>query len=113
MPEKTYYAVFLKKFNNYFNRIIKGFQTLNEYLEAVGEGNYFIYDKPINYNPADNVSTELIMNDCPFDSDYVLILDGEGNIVAFCEKSELPRPDVPPRLLFSLVQRAGDVIEPP
>ena len=82
MPEKTYYAVFLKKFNNYFNRIIKGFQTLNEYLEAVGEGNYFIYDKPINYNPADNVSTELIMNDCPFDSDYVLILDGEGNIVA-------------------------------
>lgn len=78
----TYYACFLKNYNNYFNRIIKGFATLAEYETAVGAENYFIYSKAINYNPADNVSTELIMNDCPFDPDYVLILDGELSIVS-------------------------------
>ena len=78
----VYYVCFLKNYNNYFNRIIKGFATLAEYETAVGEGNYFLYSKTINYNPADNVSTELIMNDCPFDPDYVLIMDAELSIVA-------------------------------
>lgn len=75
-----YYACFLKKFNNYFNRIIKGYETLAEYQSAAAD--YFLYDKPINYNPYDNVSTELIMNDCDFDPDYVLILNSELSIVA-------------------------------
>lgn len=78
----VYYVCFLKNYNNYFNRIIKGFATLAEYETAVGAGNYFLYSKTINYNPADNVSTELIMNDCPFDPDYVLIMDSELSIVA-------------------------------
>ena len=83
MPvQPLYYVCFLKKFNNYFNRIIKGFSTCSEYETAVGEGNYFLYSKAINYNPNDNVSTELIMNDCPFDPDYLLILDTNGDIVA-------------------------------
>lgn len=80
MPDKIYYACFLKKFNNYFNRIIKGFATYIEYTNAAED--YFLYSKSINYSPNDNVSTELIMNDCPFDPDYVLILDNELNIVA-------------------------------
>ena len=78
----VYYVCFLKNYNNYFNRIIKGFATLAEYETAVGEGNYFLYSKTINYNPADNVSTELIMNDCPFDPDYALIMDAELSIIA-------------------------------
>lgn len=83
MPEQiAYYALFLKNYNNYFNRIIKGFYTADDYIDAVGEGNYFLYSKAINYNPADNVSTELIMNDCPFDPDYLLILDKDDEIVA-------------------------------
>ena len=83
MPvQPLYYVCFLRKFNNYFNRIIKGFSTCSEYETAVGEGNYFLYSKAINYNPNDNVSTELIMNDCPFDPDYLLILDTNGDIVA-------------------------------
>ena len=77
-----YYVCFLKKFNNYFNRIIKGYATLAEYESAVGEGNFYLYSKAINYNPNDSVSTELIMNDCPFDPDYLLILDSNGDIVA-------------------------------
>lgn len=78
----VYYVCFLKNYNNYFNRIIKGFATLAEYETAVGEGNYFLYSKTINYNPADNVSTELIMNDCPFDPDYALIMDVDLSIIA-------------------------------
>lgn len=77
-----YYVCFLKKFNNYFNRIIKGYATLAEYESAVGNGNFYLYSKAINYNPNDSVSTELIMNDCPFDPDYLLILDSNGDIVA-------------------------------
>lgn len=77
-----YYACFLNNYNNYFNRIIKGFETLAEYQTAVGEGNYFLFSKAINYSPKDNVSTELIMNDCPFEPDYLLILDSELSIVA-------------------------------
>ena len=77
-----YYVCFLNNYNNYFNRIIKGYETLAEYQTAVGTGNYFLFSKPINYNPNDNVSTELIMNDCPFDADYLLILDSNLDIVA-------------------------------
>ena len=77
-----YYVCFLNKFNNYFNRIIKGFATLTEYETAVGEGNFYLYSKTINYNPNDNVSTELIMNNCPFEPDYALILDEDLEIVS-------------------------------
>ena len=80
MAERTYYVCFLKKFNNYFNRIIKGFSTLEEYQNASED--FYLFDKPINWNPKDNVSTELIMNDCPFDADYLLVLDEESNIVS-------------------------------
>ena len=80
MAERTYYVCFLKKFNNYFNRIIKGYSTLEEYQNASED--FYLFDKPINWNPKDNVSTELIMNDCPFDADYLLVLDEESNIVS-------------------------------
>ena len=77
-----YYACFLNNYNNYFNRIIKGYATLSEYQTELGTSNYFLFSKPINYNPKDNVSTELIINDCPFEPDYVLILDSSFDIVA-------------------------------
>ena len=77
-----YYVCFLNNFNNYFNRIIKGYATLAEYQSAVGEGNYFLYSKAINYNPNDSVSTEIIMNDCPFEPDYLLILNSDMTIKA-------------------------------
>lgn len=78
----TYYACFLNNYNNYFNRIIKGFATLAEYQTEVGTGNFYLYSQPVNYAPNDNVSTELIMNDCPFEPDYLLILDSNLDIVA-------------------------------
>lgn len=78
----TYYACFLNNYNNYFNRIIKGFATLAEYQTEVGTGNFYLYSQPVNYAPNDNVSTELIMNDCPFEPDYLLILNSDLDIVA-------------------------------
>ena len=77
-----YYVVLFKKFNNYFNRIIKGYDTLAEYEADVGAGNFYHYASEVNYNPADNVSTELIMNDCPFDADYLIYYDDYENIVS-------------------------------
>lgn len=64
----------LKNYNNYFNRIIKGYSDLSDYQTAVGTGNYDL-DIQINFNPNDNVSAELIINDCPFDADYLIVAD--------------------------------------
>ena len=91
MSDTLFNICFLKKFNNYFNRKVIGFQNLSDYLDAVED--YFIPDHTISFNPADNVSTEIIMNDCPFDADYVLVLDLENNIISrwFCMKTVFTR----------------------
>ena len=68
-----YKVLFLEKYNNYFNRIIKGHSNIADYLNDVE--NFYLYDKEINFSFSDNVSTELVINDCPFDPDYVLLLD--------------------------------------
>lgn len=73
--------VFLKGFNNYFNRIIKKFDTIAEYQSECPE-NYVRSNR--NFNPNDGVSAEHIenciensqlqpLNEC----DYVLVLNGE------------------------------------
>ena len=78
-----YYVCLLKKFNNYFNRIIKGYAALSDYEDAAEA--YYYYadasDNPIavNFDFADNVSTELVMNDCPFEPDYLLLLTTDEN----------------------------------
>lgn len=45
-------------FNNYYNRIIKKFDTVTEY-EAATPNNYYTYD--VQFNPNDGVNTELIV----------------------------------------------------
>lgn len=79
MADTLFNICFLKKFNNYFNRKVIGFETLAEYTNAAEE--FFIPDHTISFDPKDNVSTEIIMNDCPFDADYCLVLDLENNIL--------------------------------
>ena len=80
MSDTLFNVCFLKKFNNYFNRKVIGFDTLADYENEAAE--YYIPNSPISFNPADNVSTELIMNDCPFESDYCLIMDLQFNIIS-------------------------------
>ena len=81
---KQHYC-FLERFNNYFNRKIIKYETLLEYqnnsksffIPENKDGSLVQYD----FNPNDNVMTEIIENDVPFDPDYFLLLDDEQNIV--------------------------------
>ena len=81
---KLHYC-FLERFNNYFNRKIIKYESLNDYLDHSKdsfiplnkEGNMASFD----FNPNDNVMTEIIANDVPFDADYFLLLDDNSNIV--------------------------------
>ena len=81
---KQYYCL-LKKFNNYFNRKVIKYETLSDYQD--NSEDFFIPEttegemKPFDFNPSDNVTTEIIVNDVPFDPDYFLLLDEEQNIV--------------------------------
>lgn len=81
---KQHYC-FLERFNNYFNRKIIKHDSLLEYQN--NSKSFFIpVDSqgamlPFDFNPNDNVMTEIIANEVPFDPDYFLLLDDAQNIV--------------------------------
>lgn len=50
--------LFLKGFNNYFNRIVKKYSTLTDYQS--NSSSYLNYSS-INFNPNDGIATELIV----------------------------------------------------
>ena len=81
---KQYYC-FLERFNNYFNRKIIRYETLAEY-ESASANSFIPVDihsamLPFDFNPNDNIMTEIIANDVPFHPDYFLLLDKDQNIV--------------------------------
>ena len=82
---KTYYC-FLEKFNNYFNRKIIRLETLAEYITASNDYHIPVDANsamiPFDFNPNDNVTTEIIGNDLPFSPDYFLQLDASQNILS-------------------------------
>ena len=82
---KQHYC-FLERFNNYFNRKVIKYDFLTEYqaksadhfIPLMPDGSMM----PFDFNPNDNVMTEIIANEVPFDPDYFLLLDAEGEIVS-------------------------------
>ena len=81
---KLHYC-FLERFNNYFNRKIIKFDALLDY-ENNSKSFFIPVDThgammPFDFNPNDNVMTEIIMNEVPFDPDYFLLIDADSNIV--------------------------------
>ena len=71
-------TLYLLRYNNYYNRIVKKENTLDDYLAfSVGalEG--------VSFNPADGIHTEHV---CNFDADnipdYVVETDGDNNIIS-------------------------------
>ena len=82
---KQHYC-FLERFNNYFNRKVIRYESLsdyqdkalNDYIPVDSEGNM----TPFDFNPNDNITTEIIANSVPFDADYFLLLDDDGEIVS-------------------------------
>ena len=76
---------FLERFNNYFNRKIIKYESVSDY-ESHAKDSFIPYNQDgsmthFDFNPNDNVTTEIIANDVPFDPDYFLLLDSDGNIV--------------------------------
>ena len=54
------YVLLLRGFNNYFNRIVKFYDTLASYKS--NSNSYIEYsNKYINFNPNDHVNTELVL----------------------------------------------------
>lgn len=84
MPKQHY--CFLEKFNNYFNRKIIKLDTVAAYQAAAN--NSFIPTTtlgamtPYDFNPNDNITTEIIMDDLTFVPDYFLLLDTNGDIAS-------------------------------
>lgn len=66
--------IYLKKFNNYYNRRVKFYENLQDYLD--NSEDYF-YNAAVDFNPNDGVSTVKTMNlDNPsFLYDYLLVQD--------------------------------------
>lgn len=69
----------LENFNNYFNRKVRVFNALEDYLKACD--NY----EPlggVNFNPADGVNTTYIINVIEVNPDYLLVVNDANQIVS-------------------------------
>ena len=93
---KQHYC-FLERFNNYFNRKLIKYSEIDDYIAHSqnyfvpttlnGDGTYL--NTLFDFNPNDNITTEIIVNDVPFDPDYFLLLDADENIRSEEHTSEL------------------------
>lgn len=71
-------TLYLLRYNNYYNRIVKKEDTLDDYL-AFSVGAF----EGVSFNPADGIHTEHV---CNFDTDnipdYIVETDGDNNIMS-------------------------------
>lgn len=63
----------LLKYNNYYNRILKGYDNIDGYKLAVGTSGYAEIGG-VNFNPRDGINTYHTIN-TPFEFDYMLAFD--------------------------------------
>lgn len=63
----------LLKYNNYYNRILKGYDNIDGYKLAVGTSGYAEV-RGVNFYPRDGINTYQTVN-TPFDFDYMLVFD--------------------------------------
>ena len=67
-------------FNNSYDRIVKHYDTMQEYLDKASS--YYLEDNILNFKWADGVRTTQIIDDsAPHSPDYAVGLDDHGNIV--------------------------------
>ena len=76
-------SLYLLRYNNYFNRIVKQEANLSGYMP------YVLSDVPssnpllnINFNPNDGIQTEQIINWRGEEPDYIVVADEDSNIVS-------------------------------
>lgn len=76
--------LYLLRFNNYYNRQVKGVNyKLEDYYDFIqygpdAENSYKLMN--VNFNPADGVDTQQVVNTPDADYDYLLVIDAIGNI---------------------------------
>ena len=82
---KLHYC-FLERFNNYFNRKVIRYTDLADYITnsqndfiPIGSNGEML---PFDFNPNDNITTEIIGNEVPFDPDYFLLIDADEKIIS-------------------------------
>ena len=87
----------LSGFNNYYNRIVKKFDTMEEYQPFVTHT-----QKEFNFVPNDNVNTQVDLgkNGNPYkgDGDYLLVTEMQQVLV-----DDDPNDDIPPQLVWKEV----------
>lgn len=85
----------LFKYNNYYNRTLKGYSNIDGYKNAVGTSGYAEVTN-VNFNPRDGISTYHTVN-TNFDCDYMLVIESTQpwNIISrwFVIESHYDRAD--------------------
>ena len=76
-------TIYLLKFNNYYNRTIKRYSTIDELLDrddAVEIGTF----ENVNFNPGDGVATQLTLNytEGPA-ANYLVVEDFDGSLTSW------------------------------
>lgn len=71
----------LSGFNNYFNRRIVKYSSIDDYLDTDHSDDLLALEK-INFNPNDNVGTKIILNTTLDNADYLVVYDDDDNIIS-------------------------------
>ena len=72
-------TVYLFNFNNYYNRQVIGFKTIDEYIDMYDYLDSFI---PINFIEGDDIQTELVCNSPEaHHATYLIVCDSDDNIL--------------------------------
>lgn len=71
-------TLYLFNFNNYYNRIVKRFETVNEYIS---NSNGYTMQSVAAFNPADEINTRITINDT-INYNYLLVVDENDEIIS-------------------------------
>lgn len=76
-------AIYAFKFNNYYNRKLKKYESLDDYPEP----DFIETDTYCNFNPNDGINTSIVLgrpgnNDCYGDCDYLIYSDNNVDITS-------------------------------
>lgn len=71
-------TIYVLKYNNYYNRILKKLDTVNEYLTGkVLHQDYDLHEN-VSFNPNDGVTTSQVVNFDASKYDYLLVANNDG-----------------------------------
>lgn len=70
-------TLYTLRYNNYYNRVKKGFNTIAKYNDFIVES-----FQDINFNPNDNITTEQILNTDNTNIDYLIVVNDYNEIVS-------------------------------